>query len=73
MKYIFDYSKLKGRTKELGLTQENIADKVAMSSGTYSQKINNNSEFTQKEIQDICNVLNIPLSDIPIYFFTPKV
>lgn len=73
MEYIFDYSKLKGRTKEFGLTQENIADKVAMSPGTYSQKLNNNSEFTQKEIQDICSVLSIPLSDIPIYFFTLKV
>lgn len=73
MGYIFDYSKLKGRTRELGMTQESVAQKIGISSAAYSTKINNIYEFTQNEIVAIIDYLEIPVEEIPMYFFTEKV
>jgi|GEM_PF-112744 len=73
MDYIFDYSKLKGRTKEQGWTQEAIAERIGISSSAYSTKINNIYEFTQNEIIAIIDCLDIPINEIPAYFFTEKV
>lgn len=70
---VFDYSKLKGLAREKGKTQEAIATIAGMKEGTYSQKINNNSEFRQGEILRICEILNIPHEQIHAYFFTPEV
>lgn len=73
MDYIFDYSKLKGRTKEQGWTQEAIAERIGISSSAYSTKINNIYKFTQNEIIAIIDCLDIPINEIPAYFFTEKV
>ncbi|MBE6924555.1 MAG: DUF739 family protein [Ruminococcaceae bacterium] len=67
---VFDYSKLRGLAREKGKTQEAIAAIVGMKEATYSQKINNNSEFKQSEILRICDVLAIPHEQIHAYFFT---
>lgn len=69
----FDYSKLCGRVREMTRTQEALATKAGMKEATYSQKINNNSEFKQSEILQICEALNIPHDQIHAYFFTQKV
>lgn len=69
----FDYSKLRGLAREKGKTQEAIAAVAGMKEATYSQKINNNSEFRQSEILQICEVLSIPPEQIHAYFFTPEV
>ncbi len=69
----FSYAKLRGRAKEQGMTQEGLAAVAGMKEATYSQKINNNSEFKQGEIIRICSALAIPHSEIHAYFFTPKV
>ena len=69
----FNYAKLRGRTKEQGITQEGLAAIAGMKEATYSQKINNNSEFKQGEILQICAALLIPADQIHTYFFTPKV
>ena len=70
---VFDYSKLRGLAREKGKTQEMIALTAGMNEATYSQKINNNSEFRQGEILSICNALSIPHDQIHAYFFTPEV
>lgn len=70
---VFDYSKLRGRAREKGETQESLATRAGMKEATYSQKINNNSEFKQNEIVSICDALAIPYDMIHAYFFTPKV
>lgn len=70
---VFDYSKLRGLAREKCKTQETIAATVGMKEATYSQKINNNSEFKQSEILRICEILSIPHEQIHAYFFTPKV
>ena len=69
----FDYSKLRGKVRECGKTQENLASTIGMQESTFSQKINNFSEFRQSEIIRICDVLSIPYINIHDYFFTQKV
>lgn len=70
---MWDYSRLKGRTKEAELRQEDVGTAIGLTATTYSLKLNNRAEFKQSEIEDICRLLDIPFGDIPSYFFTPKV
>lgn len=64
-----NYSKLLGRIKECGLTQEQLAKAIGKNKGTISAKINNQFSFTQDEMDDICRVLDIPNDEIGEYFF----
>lgn len=66
----YDYSKLKGKIKEVCGTQDVLASKIGIGRVTLSQRLNNVSDFSQNEIAKMSNVLNIPNEDIPIYFFT---
>lgn len=67
MKY--NYSKLLGRIKECGLTQEQLAKAIGKNKSTISSKINNQFSFTQEEMDCICRVLDIPNDKIGEYFF----
>lgn len=69
----FDFSKLLGRIKEYGYTQERLAKEVGMTKATMNLKLNNNAYFTQPEIEKIRKILSIELGEIGVYFFTPKV
>ena len=69
----WDYSKLRGRIKEICGTQDVFADKIGIGRVSLSQRLNNALEFSQDEMFKSCDVLNIDKCDIPIYFFTPKV
>lgn len=64
------YNKLIGRIKELGLTQYDLAKKINVNKSTLSNKLNGKSEFTVKEIDDICRELNIDNAEIGLYFFS---
>ena len=68
MKY--NYSKLLGKIRERGLTQEQLAKAIGRNKSTISLKLNNNGSFTQEMIDDICRVLDIPNTEIGEYFFT---
>ena len=67
MKY--NYSKLLGRIKERGLTQEQLAKAIGKNKSTISAKLNNQFSFTQDEMDDICRVLEVPNDEIGEYFF----
>ena len=67
MKY--NYSKLLGRIKECGLTQEQLAKAIGKDKSTISAKVNNQFSFNQKEMDDICRVLDISNDEIGDYFF----
>ncbi len=69
---MYDYSKLLGRIKEKGLTQEALANKIGISGTTLSKKLNNIGKFSQAEMLSICEVLDIPVSDIASYFFAKQ-
>jgi transcriptional regulator with XRE-family HTH domain len=71
MKY--DYSKLLGKIKECGYTQESLAQVIKMSESTLNLKLNNKASFKQSEIKRICKVLGISEDEIGVYFFAEKV
>lgn len=65
----FNYSKLLGRIKECGFTQETLAKTIGINKSTLSAKLNNQNWFLASEIIAICKVLKIAHKDIPLYFF----
>lgn len=69
----YDYSKLLGRIKEFGYTQQSIAHAIGIHPSTFSQKIHGRVSFTQKEISSLCSSLSITNLAISDYFFTHKV
>lgn len=69
----FDYSKLRGKIREVYKTQENFALAIGCSTATISGKLNCNVDFTQAEIAKAVSALNLRLEDIPSYFFTESV
>ena len=69
----FDYSKLLGRIREFGFTQETLAKKIGITKASMSLKLNNKANFKQNEIRVICKILKIPDNEIGVYFFAPKV
>ena len=66
-----DYSKLLGRIREKGCTQESLAAKIGVSAATLNKKLRGHTDFTQKEIAAICAALDLAAEDISTYFFTP--
>lgn len=72
-KVLFEYSKLRGKIKEVFGTQSAFAEAMGMSSTSLSAKLNNNVEFSQKEIDRAVNLLKSEKEEIPAYFFTLKV
>lgn len=69
----FDYSKLLGRIKECGFTQESLAKHIGIAESSLCLKLNNKANFRHREIFLICEALQIATSEIGVYFFTPKV
>ena len=71
---IFNFNKLKGRIKEIYGTQSAFAIAMLMNEATLSNKLNNNVEFTSKEIYRACLLLHIDIEkEMEQYFFTIKV
>lgn len=70
---IYDYSKLRGRIIEIFKTQTAFAKAIKMSNAAISSRLNNKTYFDQNEIIKVCEVLNIKIEDIQVYFFKFKV
>ncbi len=68
----FDYSKLKGKIREIFNTQNAFAEAMGMSTTSLSAKLNNKIVFSQKEIENAVKLLKIKKEEIPAYFFTLK-
>lgn len=69
----FNYSKLLGKMRECGFTQEQLANAIGINKATLSVKLNNRFSFSQDEIIAICKVLNIPISEIGEFFYAIEV
>ena len=67
---MFNYSKLLGRMRELGYTQEKLAKAIGLNESTLNAKLNNKGYFNNNLIDKICEVLNISKGDIVPYFYT---
>ena len=70
---VFDFNKLRGKIKEVYGTQSSFAGAIKTNEATLSNKLNNNVEFTQKEILKACKLLGINSTEIAEYFFTLRV
>ena len=68
-----DYSKLRERIRDMGLNQKQLASLIGVSEGQLCKKMNGEYVFKQNEIIRMCEVLDIPASEISSYFFTEKV
>ena len=69
----FDFSKLKGRIIEKYGSQSEFARAFGISENSLSLKMNNKSRFSADDIVKITDMLDIPQSDVGLYFFTTKV
>ena len=72
-KLVYDYSKLKGRIKEIFDTHENFALAVGLSVRSVSLKLSSLRSWKQDEIMKAISVLGLTDDDIQAYFFTLKV
>ena len=70
---LYDYSKLQGRIIEKFGTQADFARAIGRSQPTVSRKMNGKTEWTQKDMAKICDVLDIQDWDMSAYFFALKV
>lgn len=66
---MMDYGNLLGRIRAKEMTQCDVAQKIGISPVTLNKKLKGRTEFTQSEIRKLCQVLAIPDSEIPAYFF----
>lgn len=69
----FDYSKLRGKIREIFGTEERFAKEMALSTVSLSFKLNGKREWTQQEINRACELLTLEREDIPEYFFKLKI
>lgn len=69
----FDYSKLSGSITEYFVTRGAFAKSMGFSERTLSLKMNGKIQWKHEEIHKACELLNIPVEEIPIYFFTLNV
>ena len=56
--------KLKGARVEKGLTQEDMAERIGISTYSYLMKENGKREFTLTEMKKICEILDKKLDEI---------
>lgn len=69
----FDYSKLRGRIREKYGTEQKFAAAMGIGRVTLSSKLNNESDFTRKQILRAAAALDLDVTQIPEYFFTAEV
>ena len=65
----FKYAKLRGRIVEKYGTNGNFCVALGISPTSLSLKLNNKTSFSQKDIVEWCNLLEIELKDSGEYFF----
>lgn len=69
----FNYSKLSGRIVEKVGSRGKFAELMGLSERTISLKMNGLLSWKQPEIVRACQILDIPTSEIPLYFFSLEV
>ena len=66
------YKKLRGRIIEKFDTQQAFAEHIGVSMQTVSRKMNGQAGFSQEDIINWCEALDINLKDAGLYFIYPK-
>ena len=70
---MYDYSKLKGRVKEMLGNDFKYAELLGLSNASISAKLNSKVPFSITEMDISIEKLKIPKTEIYDYFFTKKV
>lgn len=65
-----NYAKLRGRIREKFGTQSVFAESIGINDATLSAKLNKRTPWTLPEVEKACKLLEIPLSQAYLYFFT---
>ena len=65
----FKFYKLTGRIIEKFKTRDNFAAKVPMSIPTLINKLSGRVDFKSREVVRFCELLDIPLEQIPNFFY----
>ena len=66
------YAKLLGKIREHFGTNGAFALEMEMDSSTLSAKLNEKSPWKREEIEKACELLDIPIEEVYLYFFTKK-
>lgn len=66
---MFNRRKFNAALAENGMSLKELAHEIGVDPATLSKKVNGRSDFTRKEINEICVVLNL---DSPIDIFFAK-
>lgn len=69
----FDYSVLKGRIKEKYDKYENLVPHLSYGMSSLSSKLNNHARFSQHDMLELADLLDIEDSEFSRYFFTVEV
>lgn len=62
-------NKLKGKMRELQITQLDVAKALSISPPTVSQKLNNVRDFNLEEAEKLSEMLHIETGEFGTYFF----
>lgn len=68
-----DYSKLCGKITEVFKHNYVFASAMGMDNSTLSSKLNNKTDWKREEIEKACELLQIPIEEVHLYFFKKKV
>ena len=66
----FTYRKLRGKIVEVFGTNYRFAEALNISENSLSKKLNGKTMFNQADISKWCSLLNIPIEEAGIYFFS---
>lgn len=64
-------NKIKGKMKELEITQRDVAKALSLAPPTVSQKLNNVRDFNLEEAEKLSDILHIDVGEFGEYFFAP--
>ena len=70
---VFDFSELRGRIISKYGTCAAFAEALNLSRSQLSDRLTGKIDFQLDEIYEICDLLDIPATEIGRYFLTPKV
>ena len=69
----YDYSKLRGKIREVYFTEHRFAKALGLSKMSLSTKLNGHIEFSQGEIEKAVGLLGIDPRQVSEYFLTRAV
>lgn len=62
-------NKIKGRMREMGIVQSDVAKRLNIAEATVSLKLNGKRPMDLDEARELAIMLNIPSEDFGVYFF----